>query len=148
MVDVMLISDIPEEPNRALGQKHRHAQCVYRCIAISFIVETASLIEPVEIGFIGFFAPEVQGSNFEIGEELAVVVLATGLGIEKPCEISFGVNKVRMGSCKGSCSGPEGWEGARVVEDVHVKAVFEVVVPHETKDVVVNVAEIMNLNAT
>lgn len=47
---------------------------------------------------------------------------------------------------EGAGSGPEGGEGAGVVEDVHVEAVFHVVVAHEAEDVVVDVAEEVDLS--
>ena len=50
-----------------------------------------------------------------------------------------------MGGCEGVRSGPEGGKGACVIQDVHVEAVFEVVVTHKAEDVVVDVAEIVDL---
>ena len=48
---------------------------------------------------------------------------------------------------KGSSSRPERREGASVIKDVHVKAILHTVVSHEAKDVIVNVAEEMNLGS-
>ncbi len=50
-----------------------------------------------------------------------------------------------VGGCEVFGFGPEGGKGAGVIEDVHVEAVFEVVVLHETEDVIVDVTEVVDL---
>lgn len=50
-----------------------------------------------------------------------------------------------MGLCEVAGSFPEGGEGPGVVEDVHVEAIFHVAVVHEAEDVVVDVAEVVDL---
>lgn len=50
-----------------------------------------------------------------------------------------------MSSCEGSGACPERWKGAGIVKNVHIEAVFQIIVTHEPEDVVVNVAEIVNL---
>ena len=40
---------------------------------------------------------------------------------------------------------PERWEGTRVVEDVHVEAILEVVVANEAKDIIVDITVIVYL---
>lgn len=50
-----------------------------------------------------------------------------------------------MGIDERACTRPEGREGASVIEDVHVETVLHVVITHEAEDVVVNVAEKVNL---
>ena len=51
-----------------------------------------------------------------------------------------------MSSYEGTSSGPEGGKGACVVKDVHIEAVFQIVVSHEAEDIVVDVAEVVDLN--
>jgi hypothetical protein len=76
---------------------------------------------------------------------LTVVVFAVILQIKEPREIGLRVDQVRMRCCKRTCAGPERGKRASIVEDVHVEAILEIVVAHKTKDVVVNVAEIVDL---
>ena len=118
---------------------------MHRSITIALVVESTRFVEPVEVGFVCFAPPEVQGPDLEVGEELAVVVLVVVAGIEEPGNVGFGVDQVRMCGCEGAGPCPEGGEGAAVVEDVHVEAVLEVVVAHEAEDVVVDVAEVVDL---
>ena len=76
---------------------------------------------------------------------MAVVVVAAVMGIEKPVEVCFGVDELWVSVDEGAGAGPEGGEGARVVEDIHVEAVFHVVVAHKAEDVVIDVAEVVDL---
>lgn len=76
---------------------------------------------------------------------MAVVVFTAGLGVDEPCWIGFGMDEVWVGGCEVFGFGPEGGKGAGVVEDVHIEAVFEVVVLHETEDVVIDVTEVVDL---
>lgn len=58
-VDVMLVSNIPEEPYLALRHEHSYAQSVYRCISKSLVIEASSSIQPVKVSFVSFTAEEV-----------------------------------------------------------------------------------------
>lgn len=42
---------------------------------------------------------------------------------------------------------PEGWEGTRVVEDIHIESIFEVIIAHEAKNIIVDIAEEVNLSS-
>ena len=141
----MLVADIPKEPYLAFRYKHGHAERMNRCIPESLIVKSSTAIEPFEILLVRLPTEEIQISNLEVREELAVVVVAAIVGIEEPVEVGLGVDEFRVGVDEGAGTGPEGGEGARVVEDVHVEAVFEVVVTHEAEDVVGDVAEEVDL---
>ena len=46
---------------------------------------------------------------------------------------------------EGAGSRPEGGEGARIVEDVDIETVLQSIVPHEAKDIVIYVAEVVDL---
>ena len=106
MVDTMLIPNIPEEPNLALRCKHSHTQSMDWSIAKPFVVEATSFVEPIEIGLVWFVTPEVEGSDFEVREELTIVILVADLGIEEPGEIRFWMDEVRMGGYKGTSPSP------------------------------------------
>ena len=63
---VMLVPNIPEEPDLALRYEHGHAECMYRCISKSLIIEASASIEPLEIHIICFSAKEIEVSNFKV----------------------------------------------------------------------------------
>ena len=58
-VDVVLVSDIPKEPNLTLGHEHCHTQSMDRRITESLVVKAPSSIQPVKVSFIRFAAEEV-----------------------------------------------------------------------------------------
>ena len=141
----MLIADVPEEPDLTLGNKHGHTQRVNRRITKSLIVEPSSPIQPVKVLLIGWLSEKFQATDLKVREELAVVVIAGIVRVQEPVEISVWVNELGVGVNEGAGTGPEAGERSRVVENVHVEAVLHVVVAHETEDVVVNIAEEVNL---
>lgn len=140
-VDVMLIPDVPEIPNLALGYEHGHTECVDGRVAETLVVETAAAVQPLEVLLIGLSAEESQVADLEIREELAVVVVPTVEGVQEPVEVRLGVDELRVRVDEAHGAGPEAGEGAGVVEDVHGEAVLDVVVAGEAEDVVVDVAE-------
>ena len=68
------------------------------------------------------------------------------MAVKEPIEVSVRVDELGVGVYEGAGAGPERGEGARVVKDVHIEAVFEVVLGHEAEDVVVDVAEEVDLS--
>lgn len=50
-----------------------------------------------------------------------------------------------MGVDEGSSARPEAGKGAGVVQDVHIEAILEVIVAHESENVIVNIAEEVDL---
>lgn len=141
----MLVSNIPEEPYLALRHEHSHTQGMYRRISKSLVIEASSSIQPVKVSFISIAAEEVQVPDFEVGEKLAVVVVSTIMGIKQPVQVSVRMNQLWMGVDKRAGTRPKGRKGSSVIEDVHIEAVLHVVVAHEAEDVVVNVAEEVDL---
>ena len=75
-IDVMLVSNIPEEPYLALRHEHSHTQSMYGRVTEPFVVEASSSVQPVEVSFIRFAAEEVQIPNLKVGKELAVIVVS------------------------------------------------------------------------
>ena len=143
----MLIPHIPEEPNLPLRHEHRHAKRMNRRISEPLVVKSTPAIQPLEILLVRLSPEEVEGSDLEIGKELAIIIIARIVVVEQPVEVRVRVDKLGMGVYEGAGARPEGREGARVVEDVHVEAVFEVVVAHEAEDVIVYVTEEMDLQS-
>lgn len=140
-VDVVLVSNISEEPYLALRYEHGHTQSMYRRISKSLVVEAASSIQPVKVSFIRFAAEEVQIPNLEVREELAVVVVSAIVGVKQPVQVGIRMYQLWMGVDERASARPERRKGASVVEDIHVETVFHVVIAHEAEDIVVNVAE-------
>lgn len=140
----MLIPHVPEKPHLALFREQRHREGVDWCISVSFVVEAAVHVEVLKVGFWPCRAKKVQRAYLEIGEELAVVVVAGGGG-QEPVQLCGGVDEVCVGRNELNCRAPKGREGAGVVEDGHVEAVDQAVVAQEAEWVVIDVAEEMDL---
>ena len=141
----MLVSYVPKEPYLALRHEHGHAQGVYWCISKSLVVEASSPIQPIKVSFIRLTAKEVKVSNFEVREELAIVIVSAVVGVEQPVQIGIRVYQLWMNIDERAGARPERRKGASVVENVHIETVLHVVVAHEAEDVVVNVAEEVDL---
>lgn len=144
-VNIMLIPNIPEEPDLALGHEHGHAQGMDRSIAKSFIVEASASVQPIEVLLIRFASEEVETANLEIGEELTIVIVTAIARVKQPVKVGVGMDELRMRVDEGARPRPERGKGARVVEDIHVEAVLHIVVAHEAEDVVIDVTEIVDL---
>lgn len=128
-----------------LGKEHRNAERVDGSISESFVVEAAAAIQPFKVLLVRFPSEEVEITNLEVGEKLAVVVISTVARIQEPLEVSFGMDQFRMSIDEGTRTRPERREGSGVVKYIHVEPVFQVIIFHELKHVVVQVAEEMNL---
>lgn len=70
------------------------------------------------------------------------------MGVKKPIQVGIRVYQFGMSIDKRAGARPEGRKGASVIEDVHVETVLHVVIAHEAEDVVVNVAEEVDLAAS
>ena len=146
MVDIMLIPNISEKPDLLFLQEHGHTKRVYRCISKPLIKEATCSVKPIEVRFICFTSPEVERTYLKVGEELAIVIFTSCTRIEEPGEVRFGVYQMRMSGGKSVSTFPKGGEGAGVIEDIHVEAIFETIVSHKTKYVVVDIAVEVNLS--
>ena len=144
-VDIMLIPNISEKPDLALGHEHGDAQGMDGSIAKSFIVEASASVQPIKVLLICFASKEVEAADLEVGEELTIVVVTAIARVKQPVEVGVGMDEFRMRVDEGASPGPEGGKGACVIEDVHVEAILHVVVAHEAEDVVVDVTEIVDL---
>ena len=120
----MLVTDISKIPDLIFRHKHRHSKRVNWCVPKSLIEKPPSSIQPLKVFLIRFTTEEVQVADLEVTEELAVIVVAAVLRVEQPVEICSRVDEFGMVVDEGASAGPEAWEGASVVEDVYVEAVF------------------------
>ena len=96
-IDVMLVSNIPEEPNLVLWDKHCHAQRMYWSVAKPFIVEAPASIQPVKVLLIRLASKEIQVTDLEIRKKLAIIVVATVARIQKPIQVSVRMDQLRVG---------------------------------------------------
>ena len=96
-VDVMLVSNIPKEPYLALRHEHSHTQSMYGRISKSLVIEATSSIQPVKVSFIRLAAKEVQVPDFEIREELAVIVVSAIMGVKQPVQVGIRMYQLRVG---------------------------------------------------
>lgn len=119
-----------------------------RSISKSLVVKTSASVQPVKVLLIGLPTEEVQIADFKVGEELAIIVVSTVVRIEQPVEVSIRMDELWMSVDEGAGTRPEGGKRTSVVEDVHVETVFHVVVAREAEDVVVDVAEKVDLPRT
>ena len=81
-VDIMLVANVPEEPDLAFRHKHCHTKCMYGSVSESLVVKATSSIQPVKVLLISLATEEVQVANLEIREELAIVVVSAVMRIE------------------------------------------------------------------
>lgn len=81
-VDIVLVADVFEVPDLALRNKHGHRQGVDGSITETLVVETAAPVKPFEVLLVCLTTEEAQVADFEVGEELAVVVVATIVRVE------------------------------------------------------------------
>jgi len=88
----MLIPHVPKKPDLALRHKHGHTKRMYRRISKPLIVEPSASIQPLEVLLIGFTTEEAQIADFEIREELTVVVVAAVERVKQPVQIRLRVN--------------------------------------------------------
>ena len=76
---------------------------------------------------------------------MAIVVVSAVVGVEQPVQVGIRVYQLWMGVDERTGARPEGRKGSSVIEDVHVETVLHVVIAHKAEDVVVNVAEEVDL---
>ena len=117
-----------------------------------FIEEAAGAIEMLEIIGVGGRAPEVEVTNLEVAPEMTggvavcfTIVIRPMKFIGQPAHGVVGMDVFRVGGQEFDRFGPESRDALGTVVDVDVEAVRLVVILHPTKDVVVDVAEEMNL---
>jgi hypothetical protein len=51
-----------------------------------------------------------------------------------------------MSHYKGARTGPQRRKRTGIVEDIHVEAVFKIIITHEAEDIVVDIAEVVDLD--
>lgn len=138
----MLVTHVAEVPGAAArAGEQGDGERVHGGVAEALVVEArdARPVEVLEEARVGLGAEEAQVADLEVAEKLAVVVLARA--VDEPGEVGVRVHQVRVLAHEVARDLPEAGEGARVVEDVHVEAVDQVVVAQEAEGIVGDVAE-------
>lgn len=113
-------------------------------VAESLVVEPPDLcgVEVLEVFCVCLAAEEIQIPDFEITEELTVVVFTSiAFSINQPIKIRIGMNVLRMSSHELLRDLPETRKGSCIIQDIHVEAVDDFVVTEEAEWVVGDRAE-------
>lgn len=70
------------------------------------------------------------------------------MGVKQPVQVSIRMYQLWMGVDERAGARPEGWKGSSIIEDVHIEAVLHAIIAHEAEDIIVNVAEEVDLAET
>ena len=122
------------------------------CISPAFVKESARPIQVLKVVFICFAAPESHIRNLKITPEMASrvsigfrIVLRPSLAVQDPVIGIVGMQVLRM-CCQESLGfGPQGRNALRGVVKVDGETIGLVVILHVAENVVINVAEEMDL---
>jgi len=143
--NIMLIPHIPKIPHPLpFPRKHRNTERMHGRIPKPLIVEAPHFltIKVLKVRSIRLPTEEIEVSDLKVTEKLTVIVLASVPSIvDQPAQIRIRVDKVRSQRHELARALPQGRETPRVVQDVHVEAVDEVVVAQEAEGVVGDGAE-------
>lgn len=151
---VVLVPNVAEEPDLALGREHCHAQRVHGSVAISLVVEPAALVQILEIPLVGLAPEESQRPDLKVGEELTVVVFESvgpveqprqvvlvGVGVARPLGLLVSIEEIWVRGHELARAPPQRRKTPGVVQNRHVEPIQQVLVAHESEHVVDNVAE-------
>ena len=125
---------------------------MHRRITPSFVKEPTGTIQVLEVGFILFTPEEIQVTDFKVGPEVAggVTIGIPGV-IRSELVVRQPFHHVILGNVGRVCGnellsfGPEIRDTLRCIEQVDSKAVSDVVVLHVPENIVVDIAEKLNL---
>lgn len=104
---IMLIADVPEEPDLVFARKQRERKRVHRRVSVALVEEAAAAVEMGEEGGVGLGAEEVQARNLEVAEELAVVVFHARVRVEEPVDVGVRVDEMRVLGDEVAGDGPQ-----------------------------------------
>ena len=65
--------------------------------------------------------------------------------IKEPVKISFWMDEFGVAVDEGTGARPQRWEGSRIIENIHVEAIFHVIVAHEAEDIIIYITEEVDL---
>lgn len=116
-----------------------------RRIPKPLIKEPPTPIQPIKVPRIRLPTKEIQIPNLKVTKELAVIIVPAIRRIEQPRQIRLWMNQLRMRINKPPRPTPQARKTARIVEDIHIKAILEPIITHKAKHVVLDVAEEMHV---
>lgn len=127
-------------------------QRVNRRVAPALVEEATGTIQVLEVGLVLVTTEEVQVTNLKVGPEVAggvaisaLGMLGTGLVVRNPLPHVV-LTQIRRVRCQELASlGPEGLDGLRGIVQIDGETVGLVVVLHIAEDVIVDVAEELDL---
>lgn len=144
----MLVADISKPVDFVCVFEQAKCDRMDGCVAPSLIEEASRSIEMIEVVFVHLGAPEVHIPDLEIRPEVAcrvaiclLEILAALLVVLQPFDRAVRVRNVIVIGDELLCLGPETCDALGVVVQIDREAVSLVVVFHPPEDVVINVAE-------
>ena len=144
----MLVANVAEPVDLALILKQTESDTVHRRITPALVEEASSTVEVVEVLAVLLAAPEAQVADLEVRPEMArriavrlLVVLRPPLAIFEPFARIVGVYVVWMVVEELLRLRPQCRDTLGTIVDVDVEAVGLVVILHPCKDIVVDIAE-------
>ena len=147
----MLIPNIPKPMNLIPILKQPQRNTMHRRIPPSFIKEPSSAVQMLEIRRVRLAPPERQTANLKVTPEMTRAVAMRGGGVRgtvravgDPAEGVVGVEILlsHAGRCEEAlCFRPERGDGEGRVVEVYGEAVGLITVGHIAEDVIVDVAE-------
>jgi hypothetical protein len=138
--DTMLVPDVPEEPDFVLWCEHRYAECMYGCITKPFVVEPSCLVQILEVCGVGLGAEEIEVADFEVAEELAIIVLSCSR-VQQPGQISLGMHKLRVFGDEVESRPKQAGEGSSILQNCHIEPIDNSELGEEEERVVWDGAE-------
>lgn len=146
----MLIPDITKPMHLVPVLEQADTDAMHRRVAPAFVEEAAGAVQVLKVPCVGLGAPEVEGGDFKVAPEVAgrvavcLLVVARAVrgvrhpahgvvGVEVLCVVPFGQEALGFG--------PQCWDGGGAVVEVDGEAVGLVALRHVAEDVVVDVAE-------
>ena len=144
----MLVANVTEPMDLALILKQTKCDTMNGCVTPALIEEAASTVEMVEVVAVFLAAPETQVADLKVGPEVAgrvpiclLVVLWPPATVFQPLARVVRVYVVGVVVEKLLRLRPECRNTLSAIVDVDVEAVGLVVVLHPRKDIVVDIAE-------
>lgn len=104
---IMLVANVPEKPDLVFPGKQGEAERVDGRIAVPLVEKPTAVVDVVEEFAVGLGAEEGQGGDFEIAEELAVVVLHAPVWVEQPIDVGVRMDQIRVLGDEVASDGPE-----------------------------------------
>lgn len=104
---IMLVADVPEKPDLVFPGKQGEAERVDGRVAVPLVEKPTAVVDVVEEFPVGLGAEEGQRGDFEIAEELAVVIFHAPVWVEQPIDVGVRMDQIRVLGDEVAGDGPE-----------------------------------------